>query len=142
MASYSLNFVNNGSGIYLDGVRRGGSLPAGGTPITIPWVENNNGGASTTTPLPGVALMAAFRAIQNDMSANGTSLFPSFYIGLTDNGSGIFSVAARRNGTPGGGGTAILGSGAASGATYQSDLFSAAFITAMQFVLNDSADGN
>lgn len=68
-STFVITLTNNGSGLFTPTVIRNPSTAAsGGTSVTIPWVENTNGGANTTTLLPGVAVQAGLRAVLDNIA--------------------------------------------------------------------------
>jgi hypothetical protein len=71
MSSYSLNVVDNGSGVFTATLLRSPTTAAsGGTTITLPVLENVDGsyGAGTTKHLDD-AFMKAMRSALNDRAA-------------------------------------------------------------------------
>jgi hypothetical protein len=144
LASYYLNFVNDGNNSWTPAARRTGTASSAGTSLTIPWVTSTGNGANTSSNLLSAAFEAAYRAIVNSMSTTGVSDFPSFYVNLVDDGTGVFTPAARRGGTASSAGTALTipwvesaGGGAGSAGLTKSALFSASFMAAIRAVLND-----
>ena len=105
MASFSIDIANNGSNVFTPTARRAGTPASGGTVLTLPWVENNNGGANTTSKLAQAAFWAAFTAVVNDFSTN--TAFTAYQITVADDGNGVFTPTARKNGTPSSGGTLL-----------------------------------
>ena len=69
MASYYINIVDDGNGVFTPTVRRGGTASSGGTALTIPTGELFAGTTQTTTKLIGLAIDAAKRAAMNDRAA-------------------------------------------------------------------------
>jgi hypothetical protein len=139
MASYYINLLNDGSGNWSVNARRGGDAASGGTALTLPWVDNTNAGANTTTRLLGNAAFSAFRAIQNDLSVNGDT-GQKYHINLAES-LGVFTPTARKNGTDAANGTAItipwVENNNAGGSNTTSKLISAAFMAALRAIQND-----
>lgn len=105
MSSYSLTFTNNGSDVWTPAAKRAATVSSGGTALTLPWVENTNGGANTTTKTFNASHEAAFRAVLADFAAGQPGA--SYHIEISDNGSGVFTPSARRNGVAASSGTAL-----------------------------------
>ena len=70
-ASYYINIVDDGTGVFTPTVRRSGTASSGGTAITPPNSEFFVGSstAATTTKLTGLAVGALKRALLNDRAA-------------------------------------------------------------------------
>lgn len=68
-ASYYVNVVDDGSGIFTPTARRGGTASSGGTAITPPNSELFAGTTQTTTKLSGLAIGLMKRAALNDRAA-------------------------------------------------------------------------
>lgn len=66
-ASYYIDIVDNGSGVFTPSAQRGGTASSGGTALTIPGGELFPG--TSTTKLTGLAVGAMKRAILNDRAA-------------------------------------------------------------------------
>lgn len=109
MATFSINLVSNGSEAYTPTVLRNpATLASGGTTVTLPPIENNLNGASTTTTLIGTAIWTAVNAMYNAIAASPTTLVnESWYISIIDDGSQNYSIAVRFGGTAASGGTSL-----------------------------------
>lgn len=70
-ASYSINIVDDGTGVFTPTARRAATVASGGTTITPPASEFFAGSATaaTTTKLAGLAVGALKRALLNDRAA-------------------------------------------------------------------------
>lgn len=140
MASYFLNIVNDGTGVFTPVARRGGTAAAGGTALTIPSGELFAGTTATSTKLLGLAIDAAFRACINDLVSNPAS---SYYINVVDDGLGNFTPAAKRDATASSGGTALtLPGGELFPSTTATKLSGLAVGSLKRAILNDRAAGN
>ena len=140
MSSYYINLANDGTGILTPTVRRAGTASSGGTALTIPTSELFAGTTSSSTPLIGLAIDAAFRAVINDFVSNPTA---SFYINIVDAPAGTFTPAARRAGTASSGGTALtIPGGELFPLTSTTKLTGLAVGAVKRAILNDRAAGN
>lgn len=106
MASFYITLVNT-SGNWSVIARRNGTAATGGTPLSIPWVQSSmSGTGDTNTQMLEVAIRAAQRAIVNDLSATGLGT-QSYRINLVEGPVGVWTPAARRDGTAASGGTVL-----------------------------------
>jgi len=147
-SSYAIALVNDGNGVWTPTVRRNPTAPSGGTAVTLPWIDNNNSGANTTTTLIFSGLEACLRGIMNDESTNAStpSTF-SYSAYMSNNGSGTFTPTVKRNPTQASGGTVVtlpwVGNQSLGSSTPNtSKHVDVAFRAAMRGVLNDVASGN
>jgi hypothetical protein len=108
MASFSINLINNGSGVITPAVLRNPSSAAtGGTTVTIPWVENTLNGANTSSKVIMSAIWAGFNAMFSTLSSTEASRTQDFFINILDDGSQNYSVNVRYGGTLASGGTTL-----------------------------------
>lgn len=108
MASFSINILNDGSGIWTPSVLRNPSSAAsGGTALTFPWVENTLNGASTSTTLIGNAIWTLFNSMFNALSTVPASQVLPFYLNIIDDGAQNYTISGNYGGTAASGGTAL-----------------------------------
>lgn len=107
MASFSINIVNDGTGILTPTVLRNPSAATGGTALTVPWLDNNLNGANTTTNLLGNAIWGLFSAMFNALSATPASQTQSFFLNIIDDGAQNYSVSGNFGGSAATGGTTL-----------------------------------
>jgi len=108
MASFSINLVNDGSGVITPAVLRApSSAGSGGTALSFPWVENTLNGASTTTTLIGNAIWTLFNGMFNALSTTPASNSQSFYLNIIDDGAQTYTISGNYGGTAASGGTAL-----------------------------------
>ncbi len=138
MASYYFNIVNDGTGIFTPVARRGGTATTSGTALTLPAAELFP--STTSTKLLGLAIDACFRAIINNLVSFPAS---SYYINVVDDGFGVFTPAAIRDGTASSGGTTLtLPNGELFPSTTATKLSGLAVGALKRAALNDRAAGN
>jgi hypothetical protein len=108
MASFSINILNDGSGLWTPSVLRNPSAAgSGGTALTFPWVENTLNGASTVTTLLGNAIWTLFNSMFNVLSTTPASQVLPFYLNIIDDGAQNYTISGNYGGTAASGGTAL-----------------------------------
>lgn len=107
MATFSINLLNDGTGIYTPSVRRNPTIASGGTAVTIPWVENTMNSVSTATNFLASALWAPFTAMFNAIAANSALGLLTWDINISDDGAQLYTPDVRYSGTAATGGTAL-----------------------------------
>jgi hypothetical protein len=107
MASFQINLANNGAGVFTPAVIRGGTPASGGTVVTLPAIENNLNGASTSSKLLGTAIWMAYNGMFNNISQTPANNNSAWYITIADDGSQNYTPTVRFGGTPASGGTAL-----------------------------------